>query len=111
MLLMVVLFARMTSFGDLRSLESLCRHDIRFMYITQEETSSFMAFERLLKDYLIDDIDHIFFDISQNTGRLMNVDRTIRYIDSTKFEANSNKYSFVYKTRIINARKKQKKRS
>lgn len=106
MLLKVVLFARMIGFSDLRSLESLCRHDIRFMYIMKEETPSFMAFERLLKDYLIEDIDHIFFDISQNIGKLMHIDRSIQYIDGTKFEANANKYSFVYKTRIINARKK-----
>lgn len=106
MLLKVVLFARMIGFGDVRSMESLCKHDIRFMYIMKEETPSFMAFERLLQDYLIDDIDHIFFDISQNIGKLMNIDKTVQYIDGTKFEANANKYSFVYKTRIINARRK-----
>ena len=106
MLLKVVLFARMIGFGDLRSLASLCKHDIRFMLITKEETPSFMAFERLLKDYLIDDIDHIFFDISENIGKHMNIDKTIQYIDGTKFEANANKYSFVYRTRIINARRK-----
>ena len=106
MLLKVVLFARMTGFDDLRSLESLCRHDIRFMYIAKEETPSFMAFERLLMNYLTDDIDNIFFDISENIGKLMNIDKTVHYIDGTKFEANANKYSFVYRTRIINARKK-----
>lgn len=106
MLLKVVLFARMIGFGNVRSMESLCRHDIRFMYIMKEETPSFMAFERLLKDYLIEDIDHIFFDISQNIGKLMNIDKSVQYIDGTKFEANANKYSFVYKTRIINARRR-----
>lgn len=106
MLLKVVLFARMIGSGDLRSMESLCRHDIRFMYITQEETPSFMSFERLLKDYLIDDIDHIFFDICESIGNLMHIDRSIQYIDGTKIEANANKYTFVYKTRILNARRK-----
>ena len=106
MLLKIVLFARMIGFDDLRSLESLCRHDIRFMYITDEERPSFMAFERLLMNYLTDDIDHIFFDISENTGKLMNTDKTVQYIDGTKFEANANRYSFVYKTRIVNAREK-----
>lgn len=106
MLLKVVLFARMIGFSDVRSMESLCKHDIRFMYITNEETPSFMAFERLLKDYLIADIDRIFFDISQNISKLMQADLSIQYIDGTKIEDNANKYSFVYKTRIINARKK-----
>lgn len=106
MLLKVILFARMIGFSDLRDFESLCRNDIRFMYITNEETPSFMTFERLFKDYLIYDIDFIFFDISQNIGRLMNIDTNIQYIDGTKIEANANKYTFVYKTRIINAREK-----
>lgn len=86
MLLKVVLFARMIGFGDVRSMESLCKHDIRFMYIMKEETPSFMAFERLLKDYLIEDIDHIFFDISQNIRKLMNIDKTVQYIDGTKLK-------------------------
>lgn len=81
MLLKVVLFARMIGFSDVRSMESLFKHDIRFMYITKEETPSFMAFERLLKNYLIDDIDHIFFDITQNIGEIMGIDRKIQYID------------------------------
>ena len=36
----------------------------------------------------------------------MNVDKSIQYIDGTKIEANANKYSFVYKARILNARMK-----
>lgn len=36
----------------------------------------------------------------------MDVDRTVRYIDGTKIEANANKYSFVYKIRITKARKR-----
>ena len=36
MLLKAVLFARMIGSNDLRSLESLCRHDIRFMYINTQ---------------------------------------------------------------------------
>ena len=106
MLLKVILFARMIGIESLEGLEKACRHDIRFMYITQEQTPSFMAFERLMKDYLIVDIDYIFFDITSHIGNLMNIDRSVQYIDGTKIEADANKYSFVYKTRIINARKK-----
>ena len=72
----------------------------------QEATPSHMTFERLMKNYLIDDIDHIFFDIVNNICNLMNVDKSIQYIDGTKIEANANKYSFVCKARILNARMK-----
>lgn len=106
MLLKVVLFARMIGECNLRNLESLCRHDIRFMYIMNEETPSFMTFERLLNDYLIHDIDDIYFEITSHICTLMNVDQSIQYIDGTKIEANANKNSFVHKTRILNARMK-----
>jgi transposase len=106
MLLKVVLFARMIGESHLRNLESLCKHDIRFMYIMNEQTPSFMSFERLLNDYLIDDIDDIYFEVTENICRIMDVNKSIQYIDGTKIEANANKYSFVYKTRILNARMK-----
>ena len=76
------------------------------MYIMDEETPSFMTIERLLKDYLIKSIDDIFFEPSNNIGTLMKINKKIQYIDGTKLEADAGKYTFVYKTRIINARKR-----
>ena len=103
-LLMTILFARMEGYHDLRSLEELCRSNIKYMFLMQEERPSFMALECLMTDYLIEDIDQIFFDITRNIERLMGVNTSIQYIDGTKIEANANRYTFVYRTRIINAR-------
>lgn len=36
----------------------------------------------------------------------MKINKQIQYIDGTKLEADSGKYAFVYKTRIVNARKR-----
>jgi hypothetical protein len=36
----------------------------------------------------------------------MKIRKSIQHIDDTKLEANANKYTFVYKTRILNARMK-----
>lgn len=36
----------------------------------------------------------------------MKINKEIQYIDGTKLEADAGKYTFVYKIRIINARKK-----
>ena len=106
MLLKVVLFAYMINERDLRRIEKLCRNDIRFLYLSQESTPSHMAFERLLNNYLITDIDQIFFEVSLNIGDKMGINRDIQYIDGTKIEANANKNTFVYRKRIINAREK-----
>ena len=74
-LLKVALFAYMLCDNDLRSMESLCRYDIRFMYIKGEERPSFMTFERLLKDYLVKNIDEIFFELSNSIGALMKINK------------------------------------
>lgn len=106
MLLKVVLFSYFLNERDVRKIAELCRNDIRYMYLSQEETPSFMAFERLLTDYLIYNIDDIFFEVSLNIGNKMNINTDIQYIDGTKIEANANRNTFVYKKRITNARDK-----
>ena len=105
-LLKVVLFAYMLGIFSLEKISSLCKYDIRFMYIMDEEKPSFMAFERLFKNYLVKSIDEIFYEIVDSLSEKMDVNRDIQYIDGTKFEADANKYTFVYKTRIVNAREK-----
>lgn len=105
-LLKVILFARMNNVSETRKIADLCKHDIRFMYMMEEEKPSHMTFERLLVNYLQCDIDEIFFELTNKITNELAVDKTIQYIDGTKIEANANKYSFVYKTRILNARKR-----
>ena len=41
-----------------------------------------------------------------NNLKRMKINKEIQYIDGTKLEADAGKYTFVYKTKIINARKK-----
>lgn len=36
----------------------------------------------------------------------MDADRSVQYIDGTKFEANANRYQFVYKKRVMDTRNK-----
>lgn len=105
-LLKVILFGRMVDVIDLRDLAKSCTYDIRFMYLMDEQQPSHMAFERLMKNYLTASIEDIFFLINEQLIELMHIDTSAMYIDGTKIEANANKYSFVYKKRIINARKK-----
>ena len=106
MILKVILFAYSLGERELRKMEELCRNDIRFLYLSDESTPSHMTFERLMKNYLIKDIDDIFFEVSLSIGSKMNIDTHIQYIDGTKIEANANKNTFVYKKRILNAREK-----
>lgn len=106
MLLNVVLFAYAINVREYRDIADLCKHDIRFIYLSNDERPSHMTFQRFENKYMKAKIDEIFFDISNYIGSLMDIDVDTHNIDGTKFEADANKYSFVYKTRILNARAK-----
>lgn len=74
------------------------------MFLTKELCPSSKAFERLEKSYLKASIEDIFYDISAHIGSLMGARTDIQYIDGTKIEAYANKYSFVYRNRILTNR-------
>ena len=103
MLLRVVLFAYQENKRSLDEMVQLCRTDIRYMWLSNEEKPSKMAFQRLISS-LTDTIDNIFFDINRVLIGDIGVNTDIQFIDGTKIEANANKNTFVYKKRIINAR-------
>lgn len=103
MLLKVLLFAQQEGIKDTRKIANLCKRDIRYMWLSNEEKPSHMAFERLLKD-LKKNIDEVYFDITKSMLGDLDIDSNIQFIDGTKIEANANKNSFVYKKRIINNR-------
>lgn len=105
-MLRTILFAYMNGHYHTRDFEKLCRTDVRFMFLMREECPSHNAFARFMRDHLITDIDRIYFDITRNIISMMNISPTVQYIDGTKFEAYANKYTFVYKRRIINNRGK-----
>lgn len=102
MLLRTMLFGYMNGVNSLSELTKLCRTDLRYLYLSNEEKPSKMAFSRLSDD-LTESIDQIFFDISSKIAEEMDCDTSVQYIDGTKIEANANKNSFVYRKRIINA--------
>ncbi|MBR3933110.1 MAG: transposase, partial [Clostridia bacterium] len=90
-LLKVILFAFMErGYASVREIEKLCKTDIRFMWLLQENKApSFMT------------IDNIFAEINQYIFSNENVDINHVYIDGTKIIANANKYSWVWKKSCI----------
>jgi transposase len=102
-MLKAVLFAYMQNGRpSLRKMEDLCAHDVRYIWLTEEGKPSFMAFERLLANHLIRDIEEIYYEITMHLVDEMGVSTENMYIDGTKVEAYANKNSFVYKRSILN---------
>lgn len=82
-------------------IEQACVDCIPYRILMNEETPDRYTFCRFVNDYLVDEIDQIFFDIVGQLTAKMPITRETQYIDGTKFEANANKYTGVYKKRIM----------
>lgn len=83
-MLQVLLFAFMNGNPSLRDLEDLCEFDIRYMWLSNEERPSHMAFQRFINNRLALKIEDIFYDITKEIVKVEEVDASIIYIDGTK---------------------------
>lgn len=97
-MLKTVLFGFMiSSYCSLRELEDNCKVNIRFMYLMDHQTPSYRTFGYFINEVLQDKIENIFNDINQAIFNEEHVDLQHIYIDGSKFEANANKYTWVWK--------------
>ena len=85
--------------GDisLRELEDNCRVNLRFMYLMDHQKPSYRTFGYFINEVLSDQIEAIFNEINKVIFAKEGVDLHHLYIDGSKFEANANKYSWVWK--------------
>ena len=96
--LKTILFGFMDlGYASLRELEDRCRVDIRYKYLMGQEMPSYRTFAHFIKDFLEDNIEELFRLINDEIFRIEGTDLTHLYIDGSKFEANANKYSWVWK--------------
>ena len=97
-MLKTVLFGFMDSgYCSLRDLEDKCKVNLRFMYLMDRETPSYRTFGYFINEILSDSVEEIFADINRAIFEEEHVDLQHIYIDGSKFEANANKYSWVWK--------------
>ncbi len=97
-MLKTVLFGFMTNgYISLRELEDQCKVNLRFMYLMEHETPSYRTFGYFINEVIGDSVEDIFNDINKKIFEKEHVDLQHLYIDGSKFEANANKYSWVWK--------------
>ena len=98
-LLKVTLFAFMEyGYASVRAIEKLCKTDIRFMWLLQDESApSHMTIDNFMNETLLGNIKDIFAEINGYIFSKEKVDLEHIYIDGTKLVANANKNSWVWK--------------
>ena len=97
-MLKTILFGFMDKgYISLRELEDECNVNIRYMYLMDYEAPSYKTFGNFINDSLCDSVEEIFKEIMAYIVQKDNVDLNHLYIDGSKFEANANKYTWVWK--------------
>ena len=97
-MLKTVLFGFMdTGYASLRELEDRCKTNIRYMYLMDYETPSYRAFSYFINEEIKESVRDIFRAIMTYIGQTDGIDLQHLYIDGSKFEANANKYTWVWK--------------
>ncbi len=107
MMLKVILFSEMLGGMSYRELENACKTDIRFMFLSEEQTPSHNTFKNFVNDRLRSNIHDIFLIINKYLIDVDNINTNELYIDGTKVEANANKYTFVWKKVALKTRDKR----
>ena len=97
-MLKTILFGFMDKgYKSLRELEDECRVKIRYMYLMDYDTPTYKTFGNFINKNLIESAEDIFREITAHIVEKEGVDLNHLYIDGSKFEANANKYTWVWK--------------
>ena len=97
-MLKTILFGFMdTGYASLRELEDRCKVNLRYMYLMDYEKPSYHCFGDFINEELKDNIKKIFREVMKYICKKEHVDMQHLYIDGSKFEANANKYTWVWK--------------
>lgn len=82
---------------SLRKLEDNCKVNIRYKYLMDGKRPSYRTFGYFINTVLMNQAESLFYEITQEIITKEHVDLDHLYIDGSKFEANANKYSWVWK--------------
>ena len=97
-MLKTVLFGFMdTGYASLRELEDRCKTNIRYMYLMDHDTPSYRSFSYFINEEIKESVQDIFKAVMAYIQEKDGVDLQHLYIDGSKFEANANKYTWVWK--------------
>ena len=97
-MLKTVLFGFMdTGYASLRELEDRCKTNIRYMYLMDYETPTYRSFSYFINEEIKESVQDIFKAVMEYIGKEEGVDFQHLYIDGSKFEANANKYTWVWR--------------
>ena len=83
--------------GTLRDIEDKCKNDLRCIYMLQGEQPTHSSFGNFINEYILPHQSEIFSLITKAIFEECKINMNYQHLDGTKYEANANKYKFVWK--------------
>ena len=87
------------AFGSstLRELETSCKYDLRYFYLMQQERPTHIRFGEFINEVILPNRNEIFALITNQIIKECHLSLEDVFIDGSKFEADANRYKFVWK--------------
>lgn len=92
-----IIYAFSTHSGSLRKIEESINYDLRFIYLMEQERPSYATIARFCNNIVVTAHHEIFTTIVKEIISKYDICIDDVFIDGSKFEANANKYKFVWK--------------
>lgn len=92
-----IIYAFSKHSGSLRKIEESIKFDLRFIYLMNQSTPSYVTISKFLNNIVVKHFETIFSAITKSILNTYNLSYDDCFLDGTKIEANANKYKFVYK--------------
>lgn len=96
-LMSTILFGFAFTRCTLRDLADACKYDLRFIYLMNQEQPIYSKFCDFINKVIVPNEEEIFSLITIQIAKVMTLSLEDAFMDGTKYEANANKYKFVWK--------------
>ncbi len=95
----IIVYGYMNGIVSSRKLEQACRRDVNFMYLLggAPPAPDHATIARFRSERLTDAIEDLFTQLVKLLAEAGELSLSSVFIDGTKFEANANRYTFVWK--------------
>jgi transposase len=97
MMIKVLFYSYLSNVYSCRKIEKALTENIHFMFISGNSTPGFRTINEFRGKVLKDKIKGLFAEVVKMLVELGYVSLDVQYIDGTKIEAKSNKYTFVWR--------------
>lgn len=95
-LLVTILYGFAFRNPTLRNLEEACKYDLRYFYLMEQERPRHTVFGDFINEIIVPNAEIIFSKITNEIIKECGLTIEDAYIDGSKFEADANKYKFVW---------------